>query len=120
VKEFKIQNEEKFSELCLEETKLIEKVKTDLNSGDLKSLGNAMIQNQKFLDEIGISNETLRELIEDANKTAYGSKITGAGDGGCIIALVDDSNLEKTLKNLQRNNSECFSVQIDSKGMDTF
>jgi mevalonate kinase len=79
-----------------------------------------MIQNQKYLEEIGISNDTLQNLIEDANKVAFGSKITGAGDGGCIIALVDDSNLESTLKNLQKNNYECFSVKIDSKGLDTF
>jgi mevalonate kinase len=120
VKEFKIKNEKKFSDLCLEEEKLIDKVKLDLRSVDMKSLGNALIQNQKYLDEIGISNETLRDMIEDANKTAFGSKITGAGDGGCIIALVDESNLENTLKNLQKNNYECFSVQIDSKGLDTF
>ena len=120
MKEFKIKNEKKFSDLCLVETKLIEKVKLDLQSGDMISLGKAMIQNQKYLDEIGISNETLRDMIEDANKTAFGSKITGAGDGGCIIALVDDSNRENTLKNFQKNNYECFSVQIDSKGLDTF
>lgn len=120
VKEFKNKNEKKFSDLCLEEKKLIEKVKSDLHSADMRSLGNAMIQNQKYLDEIGISNKTLQNMIEDANKTAYGSKITGAGDGGCIIALVDDSNRENTLKNLQSNNYECFSVKIDSKGLDTF
>ncbi len=120
VKEFKTNNEKKFSDLCLEETKLIEKVKSDLQTGDMISLGNAMIQNQKYLDEIGISNEILQNMIEDANKITFGSKITGAGDGGCIIALVDDSNRENTLKNLQKNNYECFSVKIDSKGLDTF
>jgi mevalonate kinase len=120
VKEFKINNEKKFSDLCLLETALIEKVKSDLHSGDLSSLGSSMIQNQEFLDEIGISNDTLQDMIVEANKTAYGSKITGAGDGGCIISLVDDSNRENTLKNLQHKNYECFSVQIDSKGLDTF
>ena len=120
VKEFKNSNEKKFSDLCLKVSELIEKVKSDLQTGDTISLGNAMIQNQKYLEEIGISNDTLQNLIEDANKVAFGSKITGAGDGGCIIALVDDSNLESTLKNLQKNNYECFSVKIDSKGLDTF
>lgn len=120
VKEFKENNEKKFSELCDEEMRLIEKVKSILNSADMKSLGQAMILNQKYLDRIGVSNETLRGVIDDANKTSFGSKITGAGKGGCIIALVDKSNLEKTLKNLQSKNQECFSVQIDSTGLDTF
>ncbi len=120
VKEFIDNNEKTFSDLCEQEMKLIEKVNLSLNSGDLKSIGEAMIQNQKYLDQIGVSNEILAGLIDDANKTSFGSKITGAGDGGCIIAIVDESNLEKTLENLQRKNYECFSVQIDTKGMDTF
>jgi mevalonate kinase len=120
VKEFIDKNEKTFSDLCEQEMKLIEKANLALNSGDLKSIGEAMIQNQKYLDQIGVSNEILGGLIDDANKTSFGSKITGAGDGGCIIAIVDESNLEKTLENLQRKNYECFSVQIDTKGMDTF
>lgn len=120
VKEFKNNNEKKFADLCLEEKKLIEKVKSDLQTGNMTSLGKAMIQNQKYLDEIGISNNILQNLIEDANQFGFGSKITGAGDGGCIITLVDDSNRENTLKNLQKNNYECFSVKIDLKGLDTF
>lgn len=120
VKEFIDNNEKIFSEICQEEMKLIEKVNLALNSGDLKSVGQAMIQNQKYLEQIGVSNEILSGLTDNANKTSFGSKITGAGDGGCIIALVDESNLEKTLENLQGKNYECFSVQIDTKGMDTF
>jgi mevalonate kinase len=120
VKEFKEQNEKKFSELCEKEARLIEEVKIAIKSHDVKLLGQAMIQNQKFLDQIGVSNEILHKLLEEANKTSFGSKITGAGDGGCIIALVDEANLENTLQNLQSKNHECFSVQIDSKGLDTF
>jgi mevalonate kinase len=120
VKEFKEKNEKKFSELCEMESRLIEEAKLALKSSDMRFLGQAMIQNQKFLDQIGVSNETLRKLLEDANKTSFGSKITGAGDGGCIIALVDESNLEDTLQNLQSKNYECFSVKIDSDGLDTF
>jgi len=51
---------------------------------------------------------------------AYGSKITGAGDGGCIIALADAINLDDAITNLQAKNYECFSVKIDSRGLDTF
>jgi mevalonate kinase len=120
VKEFIDNNKKTFSNLCQEENKLIEKVILDLKSGNLKSIGGAMNQNQKYLEQIGVSNEMLRGIVDDANKTSFGSKITGAGDGGCIIAIVDESNLEKTLKDLQKKNYECFSVQIDSKGMDTF
>ena len=79
-----------------------------------------MTKNQEYLEQIGVSNDKLRKMIEIANKTSYGSKITGAGLGGCIISLVNEAKLDQTLENLRNENYECFSVKIDSKGLDTF
>ena len=79
-----------------------------------------MTENQGYLETIGVSNEKLRSMIDIANKTSYGSKITGAGGGGCIISLADEQNLDSTIRNLQENNYDCFSTKIDSKGLDTF
>ena len=45
-----------------------------------------------------------------------GSKITGAGDGGCIIALVKDENIDKVPILLPKD-KECFSAKIDTKGV---
>lgn len=120
VKKFKEDNKNIFSSLCNKETKLIEKVKLAFQKNDLSSIGISMTENQRYLEQIGVSNEKLRTMIMLAEETAYGAKITGAGDGGCIIALTDESNFEKTLNNLQRKDYECFSVKIDSKGLDTF
>ena len=120
VTKFKEKNESLFSELCNKESDLIQKVVPMINNNDLKSIGQIMNQNQEYLEKIGVSNNSLRKMIEIANKTAYGSKITGAGLGGCIISLVDEGNLDDTMKNLKNNNYECFSVKIDSKGLDTF
>jgi len=79
-----------------------------------------MKDNQTFLVIIGISNEKLRKMIEKAENSSFGAKITGAGGGGCIIALSDESNLEKIISELKMNDYECFSVKIDFKGLDTF
>ena len=120
VNQFKEKNESVFSSLCKEESELIRKVIPSLKKNDLSSLGKIMIKNQEYLEQIGVSNADLRKMIEIANKTSYGSKITGAGLGGCIISLVDESKLDQTLENLNSKNYECFSVKIDSKGLDTF
>jgi len=120
VKKFKEQNEEAFSSLCENESKLIEKVNHALANNDLVSLGQSMSENQRYLKQIGVSNEKLQSMIMLAEETAYGAKITGAGDGGCIIALTDDKNLNQTIDKLRSQNNECFSVKIDSKGLDTF
>jgi len=120
VNEFKEKNELIFSSLCEKEKKLVDKVILSLKNNDLTSLGKIMTQNQEYLEKLGVSNNALRNMIEIANKTSFGSKITGAGLGGCIISCVDESNLNSTLKNLQSNNYDCFPVKIDSKGLDTF
>ncbi len=120
VNEFKKKNELIFSSLCEKEKELVDKVILSLKNNDLTSLGKIMTQNQEYLEKVGVSNNVLRNMIEIANKTSFGSKITGAGLGGCIISCVDESNLNSTLKNLQSNNYDCFPVKIDSKGLDTF
>lgn len=120
VKKYKERDEKKFSALCEKEDLLVENIKKALEKNDLVSIGKSMNENQNYLEEIGISNDKIREMIMLAENSAYGAKITGAGDGGCIIALVDATNIDTTLKNLQKNNYECFSVKIDFKGLDTF
>ncbi len=120
VKKFKENNEEKFFELCQQESELINNVRINLKNENLEELGKSMHENQKFLEIIGISNEKLQEMVKIAENTSFGAKITGAGGGGCIIALTDESNLEKTIMHLKKKNQDCFSVKIDFRGLDTF
>ncbi len=120
VKQFKEENKQIFSTLCDNESKLIETVHNALKNNDLSVLGKCMSENQKYLEQIGVSNEKIQSMIEVANETCYGAKLTGAGGGGCIIAITDELNLEKTLDNLRKNNYDCFSAKIDFTGLDTF
>lgn len=120
VKKYKDMNEEKFSELCKKESELINNVIINLKNDNLKELGKSMHENQEFLEIIGVSNKKLQSMIKLAENVSFGAKITGAGGGGCIIALTDESNLEKTIVQLREENYECFSVKIDFKGLVTF
>ena len=120
VNHFKEKNEERFSKICNEENNLIDDVLVCLKKNDLKGIGIDIIKNQEYLELIGVSNEKLRSMIELANKSSFGAKITGAGVGGCIFALTDESNMEDTIQQLKENNYECFSVKIDFNGLDTF
>lgn len=120
VNQFKEKNEERFSKICNEENNLIDDVLVCLKKNDLKGIGIDIIKNQEYLELIGVSNEKLRSMIELANKYSFGAKITGAGVGGCIFALTDETNMEDTIQQLKENNYECFSVKIDFKGLNTF
>jgi len=111
VSKFKQNNEERFSQLCALETKLIGEVIVSMKNNDATALGLKMSENQKYLEEIQISNDALRDMISSLKEISLGVKITGAGDGGCIIALVSDENMDK-VPALLGNDKECFSAKI--------
>jgi len=120
VRQFKEKDEVGFSTLCNNESKLVEEVLKLLKENDIKKLGKKAIQNQEYLETIGISNDKLRDMIQIGQNESFGAKITGAGGGGCIFALTDESNLEQTINQFKNKNYDCFSVKIDFKGLDTF
>jgi mevalonate kinase len=60
-----------------------------IESGHHETLGGLMDANQFWLQEAGVSSPTLDHLIESAHQAgALGAKLSGAGRGGNIIALV--------------------------------
>ncbi len=61
-----------------------------LLSGDMESVGRAMSENHLLLRSLGVSCPELELLISAAAPTSLGVKLTGAGGGGCMIALTRD------------------------------
>jgi len=116
VRIFKEKNEDIFNRLCREETDIVDNATSSLKENDLHRLGSLMLKNHDLLKQIGVSTEKIDLLVHEAKKTSYGAKITGAGGGGCIISLVDNSNSEDTLNNL-RKISDCFVTKIDYSGL---
>ncbi|HSD04405.1 MAG TPA: mevalonate kinase [Nitrosopumilaceae archaeon] len=120
VRQFKEKNGELFSSMYQQESSIIQKALVALEKNDIQTLGLLMSENQMLLEKMGVSTDKLDLLINEAKKTAWGAKITGAGGGGCIIALADKSNLDETLMNLKKY-GDSFSAKIDYKGLlDTF
>lgn len=59
-----------------------------VNSEDYISIGKLMNINQGLLDAIGVGCSELSSFTYAArNNGAYGAKITGAGGGGCMVAI---------------------------------
>ena len=116
VKQFKEKHSEEFSILCQNELSLIEEALDALKRNNLEKIGEKMMINQTHLQKIRVSNQTLDSMIHLVRNTAYGAKLTGAGDGGCVVILVDDSNLKNTLDALSKY--ECFATKIDTKGVE--
>lgn len=62
-----------------------------LRKEDMKSLGQAMLANHEILQKVGVSHPKADELVKISMENgAYGAKMTGGGQGGCIIAIGQD------------------------------
>ena len=60
-----------------------------IKSGQVEALGSLMNENQALLLQIGVSSPELDALVEAAlSAGASGAKLSGAGRGGSMIALV--------------------------------
>ena len=105
--------------MCEEETRLIEKVTDSLQTFDLETIGKCMSQNQIFLEQLGVSNDQLLEIIKLIEKETFGAKITGAGDGGCVIALTEKNKKDSVLEHIKVE-YESYPVTIDKVGMQVF
>ena len=69
-----------------------------LTQGDAALLGMAARQNQSFLQSIGVSTPLIDALVDAANGAgAYGTKISGAGVGGIVYAVVDPSRRDAVM-----------------------
>jgi len=86
--------------------------------GDLETLGALMNINHALLYGLGVSAESLEWLINTARKTgALGAKLTGAGGGGCMVALVEDERLRQVFEAIQRSGGSPFIARKTDEGV---
>lgn len=89
-----------------------------LEEGDYESLGRLMNVNHGFLSAIGVSTLELEKLVYTARRAgALGSKLTGAGGGGFIVALVTAEKEKEVVEALRQLSPRVFSVEISSEGV---
>jgi mevalonate kinase len=79
-----------------------------------------MIRNHELLRQIGVSTPKLDRLVVAARKGgALGAKLTGAGGGGCIIALCDDKKARSNIaRELRKLGGTIYNVSLDVRGVD--
>lgn len=74
---------------------LSDQAAASIGQGRLGDLGPLMNHNQTLLESLGVSSPNLERLVRAAREAgATGAKLSGAGGGGVMVALVNDSTLE--------------------------
>ncbi len=80
---------EKYKELFDEIGTIAEMGRQAIERGEIETVGRLMNENHRLLQLMGVSSPELKGLVEAAREGgALGAKLSGAGRGGNIIALV--------------------------------
>jgi mevalonate kinase len=89
-----------------------------LADGDLVSVGELMNINQGLLESLGVSDVVLSKLIYAARTAgALGAKITGAGRGGCVLAIATDGNVDHVTQAIAKQGALVLTTAISSLGL---
>lgn len=87
-----------------------------LKAGDIKGFGELMNQSHISLrDDYEVTGFELDSLVEAAWKApgVIGSRMTGAGFGGCTVSIVKDSDIDEFIKEVGKEYKEKTGLTAD-------
>lgn len=88
-----------------------------LRNDDVKEVGRLMDFNHGLLSALGVSARSLDSMVWAAREAgAVGAKLTGAGGGGCIVAL-DRSEQTRTALEYTPGCETAFRAELDTGGV---
>lgn len=98
--------------------KLVEEGRKAILEKDWERLGTLMDYNQNYLEDLGVSTDKLNLMIDTAKKAgAYGAKLSGAGGGDCMIALVSEERRSIVEDAIKTVGGEIMYVSINAQGV---
>ena len=96
---------------------LVRRGESALEAGDVSELGRLMNFNHGLLTALGVSSRSLDAMVWAARDAgATGAKLTGAGGGGCIVAL-DETDETETALEYTPGCKEAFRAALDTDGV---
>ena len=88
---------------------------TALSLGNLQAVGIAMNECHRLFQGIGVSDADLDRMVEAALPTSLGAKLTGAGGGGCMIALTMEPR--RTAEAIELAGGRTMVAQLGAPGV---
>ncbi|XP_057305189.1 mevalonate kinase-like isoform X2 [Hydractinia symbiolongicarpus] len=91
------------------------------NARIYKNLKDLISINGHLLEGIGVGHECISSVVTTCSKYGLGSKLTGAGGGGCVFALIPPGyckeKIDKVVKELESQNFECWRTVLGGGGV---
>ncbi len=90
-----------------------------LKTEDSVDLGSLMSTNHELLQKIGVSHPKLDQLVRVARRSgALGAKLTGAGGGGCIVAVCATArDRDRIARALRKEGGTPYAISRDVHGV---
>ncbi|CAN5355404.1 mevalonate kinase [soil metagenome] len=100
---------------------LVRNARIAIEGGDRPTLGKLMDLNQMILAGLMLSTEEIEKVCRIAREGgALGSKLTGAGGGGCVVALADSRAVAESVCSAWRGAGfESFATETRGQGSGT-
>lgn len=99
-------------------TTLVEQAKRALIEENWTLLGSLMDQNQSLLRQLQVSSLELENLIEASQKAgALGAKLSGAGGGDCMLALIAREQRESVTQAISEAGGKIIDVAMNAEGV---
>jgi galactokinase len=98
-----------------ENTRTLDAIKA-LNKGDILSFGQLMNQSHDSLrDDYDVTGKELDTLVEEARKIkgTIGSRMTGAGFGGCTVSIVEEEQVETFIREVGKGYKDRTGLNAD-------
>lgn len=111
-------NQGKYERIFDEISDIVNKAKSFLIKKNWQKVGELMNKNHQLLQNLGVSTKKLDQMCQAAIKGgAYGAKLSGAGGGDCMIALVPKKEFKKVKKNIVKVGGEIIEVCGNAQGV---
>jgi mevalonate kinase len=103
---------------CFDEiTKIVGVAEVELLKASWQRIGELMNENQEKLEHLGVGSVELDRLIKGSVEAgAWGAKLSGAGGGDCMLAVVDEKKRREVEKAIEAAGGEVMRVKLGAEG----
>ncbi|MBI4036163.1 mevalonate kinase [Candidatus Daviesbacteria bacterium] len=98
--------------------RLVEKAKQTVLNKDWATLGELMDFNEGYLASLGVESNKLAAMIYGAREAgAYGSKLSGAGIGDCMISLASEDRTQAVKDGITAADGQVIDIEANVEGV---